>query len=363
MSILLIFCLLISLCKASTYITSVGDVIGKSSALIKANSSSINITVIDFVNITAVVYESCVLPNITNHVLPLHQLKVSYNSSSSNSSGPVEFDYNYLDNNQPLYLLPGSTLTYQHRYNITSTSTNCSAHLNLIHSTGIVSSSIISSVCIPSNQTDNLQILNVTTAGLYYVIIEIDSGVNITITSDVSVLQKYYDVSRLKSPNECNQTLNFHDPSCIIKMCYCNTTESYLIVNPTGNVLISFEINNTVCTNEKHFQSAIVPISEFPTIRPTVAPSAPGDVSSLVGVIIILCMFTVIITCVMVIITINVVGSYISYKSKHRYHDQTISSSGMELSVKPSQCDSNGKVNFNKLKSNLACVYMYIAIY
>ena len=361
MSILLIFCLLISLCKASTYITSVGDVIGNSSALIKA---SINITVIDSANITAVVYESCVLPNITNHILPLHQLKVSYNSSSSNSSGPVQFDYNYLGNNQPLYLLPGSTLTYQHRYNITSTSTNCSAHLNLIHSTGTVSSSIISSVCIPSNQTDNLQILNVTTTGLYYVVIEIDSGVNITITSDVSVLQKYYDVSRLKSPNECNQTLNFHDPSCIIKMCYCNTTESYLIVNPTGNVLISFEINNTACTSEEqslHF--SVVP-SPIITVVPTTGGIDDAINPSLV-VIVILCMFTVIITCVMVIITINVVGLYICNKGKHRYHDQTISSSrsGMELSVKPSQCDSNGKVNINKLKSNLACLYMYIAIY
>ena len=338
MSILLIFCLLISLCKASTYITSVGDVIGNSSALIKANSSSINITVIDSVNITAVVYESCVLPNITNHILPLHQLKASYNSSSSNSSGPVQFDYNYLGNNQPLYLLPGSTLTYQHRYNITSTSTNCSAHLNLIHSTGIVSSSVISSVCIPSNQTDNLQILNVTTAGLYYVVIEIDSGVNITITSEVSVLQKYYDVSRLKSLNECSQPLNFHDSSCTITMCYCNATESYLIVNPTGNVLIRFEINNTLCTNNETglhttvnssvvtltsntHRSTIVPIIS-PTFSTTPLALSLINPPLLVGVIVILCMFTVIITFVMVII----VGFY---KSKHQYHDQTISSSGI----------------------------------
>ena len=293
MSILLIFCLLISLCKASTYITSVGDVIGNSSALIRANSSSINITVIDSANITAVVYESCVLPNITNHILPLHQLKVSYNSSSNNSSGPVEFDYNYLGNNRPLYLVPGSTLTYQHRYSIASTSTNCSAHLNLIHSTGIVSSSVISSVCIPSNQTDNLQILNVTTAGLYYVIIEIDSGVNITITSDVSVLQKYYDVSRLKSANECSQTLNFHDPSCTIKMCYCNATESYLIVNPTGNVLISFEINNAACTSEEHsdFSDNLFSSSIVASLLPTNSTSPPvlSDSYLLVGVILLCC--------------------------------------------------------------------------
>ena len=345
MSILLIFCLMISMCKASTYITSVGDATGSSSALIKASSSSINITVIDSANITAVVYESCVLPNITDHILPLQQLKVSYNISSS---GPLEFDYNYLGNNQPLYLLPGSTLTYQHHYNITSTSTNCSAHLNLIHSTGTVLSSSISSVCIPSNQTDNLQILNITTAGLYYVIIEIDSGVNITITSDVSVLQKYYDVSKLKSPNECSQPLNFHDPSCTIKMCYCNTTESYLIVNPTGNVLISFEINNIVCTNEEHFDD----LFSANEIGSTIVVSFPTVISLLLVNVIVIFFMLISCTCIMVITNVGL------YKSKHRYHDQTISSSGMELSVKPSQCDSIGKVNFNKLKGNLTCVYV-----
>ena len=101
---------------------------------------------------------------------------------------------------------------------------------------------------------------NITEPSNYYVALQVPEQV--LVNSNASVVGVYYNTTGLASPSDCSEPLSVHHPSCEVHVCqkfYCNYIPSmYLLVDPTGNVTVNFDITSTNIDSNGHFAGFIV---------------------------------------------------------------------------------------------------------
>ena len=227
---------------------SIGDESSTSSALVSLSSSValVSIKLIKSQRDTATVYLSSSKPTEKAQYLP--------SLGIPKLPGPSRYNYNYYGADEPIYLLPNSHLTYVMNI-VMNSSSKCPARLYLFDNFSSYSDfknnksrsikAVAFSPCLPVNtrsSTNFTWMINFT--GSYYVGIEIDNGV--TVDSNVSIYHVYYNISGLKSPENCTVPLSSEHPLCQITLCskfYCNRNNKYLLVNPTGNIEVSYSFS------------------------------------------------------------------------------------------------------------------------
>ena len=227
---------------------SIGDESSSSSALISLSSSIalVSIKLIESQRETATIYLTSSKPTEKAQYLP--QVKTPKLPGSS------RYNYNYYGADEPIYLLPNSHITYAMNIVINNSSKcptrlylfdNFSSYINFKNNKSRSIEAVAFSPCLPVNthsSTNFTWMINVT--GSYYVGIEIDNGV--IVDSNVSVYHVYYNVNGLERPENCTMPLSAEHPFCQITLCnqfYCNRNNKYLVVNPTGNIEVSYSFS------------------------------------------------------------------------------------------------------------------------
>ena len=211
--------------------------------------SSIKITLIDPQYVTAVIYET--------DTMPIERMKHLPRSRIPKLSGPSRYNYNYYGADEPIYLLTKSVMIYELLIFVDIPS-DCPARLFLFSNEKNYMSfknygpykatyTSCSPVHSPNTTFSTTYTLNVTEPSLYYVGIEIDDGVSVA--SNVSVISIRYNITGLESPSECSQPLSANNPSCKWTLCsdfICNRpiATSYVFINPTGSVKITYTTTN-----------------------------------------------------------------------------------------------------------------------
>ena len=170
-------------------------------------------------------------------------------------NGPRRYNYNYYGGDQPIYLLPNSSITYIIN-KLNNNSSPCPTQFFLFDNfTSYYNfknhrnyTPVASSPCLMGNVTKsptNLTwIFNITKQGSYYVGLAIDTG--IAVTSNVSVIRVHYNITGLvlENPSECSQPLSVDHLSCQITLqCskfYCDRRKQFLVVKSIGEVEVSY---------------------------------------------------------------------------------------------------------------------------
>ena len=212
----------------------IGDSLLNTSGIIKLNSSTEKFVAFD-TRVEAVYHTSTKPPIITNY-LPKREMIASESYS----------DYNYLGIDEPIYLLPGSKIIYSIKVTMakaTSSSTNiaCIIHFhNLIRFTGFIRYGVYSEPnkhCFIAADMSTAVLswsFNITEESQYYVGITVKEGV--TVTSTVSIIRTYYDISQLTPENMCIDSL-----SCDITTCSSgNCDESYIIIETKNSTYVLY---------------------------------------------------------------------------------------------------------------------------
>ena len=219
-----------------TIVDTIGDILGSSSAIIVDSSvSSVTISLTNsYYNLTADVYLSSIKPSENTEYLP--------HTTLTNSSFSSSISINYLGADNPIYLLPGSKLSYNVSISSFTNTSKCPGRLHLFND--IInylasSDAILSSPCL-SVESPTLWTVNITDSSSYYVRIEKNDEVNVT--SVISVVRVYYNTTGLKAPDECSLLTN-DKSSCNVTTCgsICTKQDQYIIVKPTDNVVIQYE--------------------------------------------------------------------------------------------------------------------------
>ena len=172
--------------------------------------------------------------------------------NTSQYYGGRRYSYNYYGE-QPIYLLPDSSITYMMSI-LNNNDSTCPTQLYLFNNVTSFDNfrdyqnytAVASSPCHIQNVKKSLTkftwTFNITKEGSYYVAINIDTG--IYVTSNVSAARVYYNITGLKSPSECSQPLSADHQSCQMALqCskfYCNREKKYLLIKPTGKVKVSY---------------------------------------------------------------------------------------------------------------------------
>ena len=181
------------------------------------------------------VYNTSTKPPIITNYLPKKEMIA--NDSYS--------DYNYLGIGEPIYLLPGSKIIYSTKVTMAkanNSSTNITCIIlfhNLIKFTDFIRDGVHSEpkeYCfVAANTTAVLSwSFNITEESQYYVGITVEEGV--TVTSNVSIIRTYYDLSQLTPEHTCIDSL-----SCNITTCSSgNCDESYLIIETKNSTYVSY---------------------------------------------------------------------------------------------------------------------------
>lgn len=159
-----------------------------------------------------------------NNLLKLNSSLPSKKIPPITTEGQSCILFNYYSNNDPLNLAPGSTVTY----NITASFNNSSEYpcpkLFLFTQSD--------KFCHPTNyfcisNKSNTITFEVHKQGRYYVALE--SLLPINISANVSVVQAYYDVTKISK--ECSD-LSLTNQSCNVKLCdsFCLSDKLYCIL-------------------------------------------------------------------------------------------------------------------------------------
>ena len=159
------------------------------------------------------------------------------------SSGCTPYNVNTGD--RPVYLLPGSIMNY----NLTVSGLNnskCMAQLVLFNnraeylSCNYNSSSVVKAYCL-TNGPVNVSIMISKSANYYAILVTDDS--TISVSSDITVHQVYYNTSHLSTAKSCQQISN--DASCTvhnpdIKKWSCSNTGWYMILQSSSNAEVEY---------------------------------------------------------------------------------------------------------------------------
>ena len=172
------------------------------------------------------------------------------NKSIPELTGKSQYNYNYLEGDQPVYLTPGSSLLYDVSISSNSGST-CPVRLYLFNSQITYDSflnepattidSIDRSPCLfPDNGTWSF---NITDSSTYYVGIAIDTGVSVL--GNVTVERVQYNTTGL----QFNIQLTSTNPSHTITTCSSGSSflcdgidDAYLIVSVNKESLVDFQL-------------------------------------------------------------------------------------------------------------------------
>ncbi|XP_019858782.1 PREDICTED: uncharacterized protein LOC109586999 [Amphimedon queenslandica] len=138
--------------------------------------------------------------------------------------------YNVNNGNLPVYLLPGSIMNYDMTVS-GLTDSKCPAQLVLLNNKteyfacNYNSSNVVKACCLTSG-TVNVSI-RINKPADYYVIL-VKEDLTISVSSDITVHQVYYNTSHLTTAKDCEQ--RSHDASCTVnnddvKKWSCNNTE------------------------------------------------------------------------------------------------------------------------------------------
>ena len=212
----------------------IGDSLLNTSGIIKVNSSTETVNIAFDTRVNAVYNTSTKPPIITNY---LPKKEMIANDSYS--------DYNYLGIGEPIYLLPGSKIIYSTKVTMAkanNSSTNITCIIlfhNLIRFTDFITYGAHSEpnrhYFVAANTTAVLSwSFNITEESQYYVGIAIADGV--TVTSNVSIIRTYYDLSQLTPEHTCIDSL-----SCDITTCSSgNCDESYIIIETKNSTYVSY---------------------------------------------------------------------------------------------------------------------------
>ena len=225
--LLKIFVLLLLLNPAASVNSiDVGDKTGLSSGLIHVNSrTSLYLSLINPSSDTNVqVFRSLINPPpVKVNYLPEKKLPQITSTNSKEN-----YPYNYFGGNSPVYLLPGSTISYNVTYRYLTiapgVSTLCPAHLQIGFNV----------TCLPfsyNNKTLSLSI-NSTTPGLHSARISTTKNTTLNIQARVKINQLYYDIAGLIHPKECS-SLTFKLPQCTVTPIQ---NGAYVVVFPNSRV-------------------------------------------------------------------------------------------------------------------------------
>ena len=251
--------------------TSIQNQIGEDPFLsphIMTLSSSISSLTIILINlpqhstITAMIYIESMLPVKITDYLPPKPMR-----TLTASSQPSRYNYNYYDGDNPVYLLDGFQLIYELSIStVTSNGMSYPTVLALFNDYTDYFNYKNDGTVTPLAMSPPLKVgrstwtFNITEPSNYYVALQVPE--HVTVNSNASVVGVYYNTTGLDSPSDCSEPLSVHHPSCEVHVCqefYCNYISSmYLLVDPTGNVTVKFDITSTNIDSNGHFVGFIV---------------------------------------------------------------------------------------------------------
>ena len=232
------------------YSLEIGDILGNSSSLIEVTSiytrsSSITFSTLNEQQPYTIILLSVNMPSTITDYLPLEQFPLL-----SEVESEYRGDFNYLGSNEPIYLLSGSSIKYN--LTITSINTTYTACLYLFASEiyynnflmTINSSNLIyynNSHCFMSANTTEPSTasfsFNITSAGQYYVGIQLQTGV--AVQANASVVRIYYNTTGLQQQTSCSGRT-----SCSIDLCntfVCSHEAiTYFLIKPSNRTSIIY---------------------------------------------------------------------------------------------------------------------------
>lgn len=296
--LLKIFVLLLLLNPAASVNSiDVGDKTGLSSGLIHVNSrTSLYLSLINPSSDTNVqVFRSLINPPpVKVNYLPEKKLPQITSTNSKEN-----YPYNYFGGNSPVYLLPGSAISYNVTYRYLTiapgVSTLCPAHLQIGFNV----------TCLPfsyNNRTLSLSI-NSTTPGLHSARISTTKNTTLNIQARVKINQLYYDIAGLIHPKECS-SLTFKLPQCTVTPIQNGAyvvvlpnsrvkLQNYAMVEPTPSAL---SIQKTSSSWQQSLNPSVSIIAIEPTEPPgRAASSIFGGVLFVVMVFLALLLFLVLV--------------------------------------------------------------------
>ena len=232
---------------------------------LRPSISSLTITLIHLSQrstITAMVYIVSMLPVKTTDYLPPRPMR-----ALTGLSTPSRYNYNYNDGDTPIYLLDGSQLIYELSIStITSNGTSYPTILVLFNDYTDYINYINDGTVTPLDMSPPLKVgkstwtFYITIPSSYYVALQVPE--HVLVNSNASVVVMYYNTTGLDSPSDCSGPLSVHHPSCEVHVCqqfYCDQVSStYLLIDPTDNITVKFDISGTNIDNKGHFAGFIV---------------------------------------------------------------------------------------------------------
>lgn len=166
-------------------------------------------------------------------------------STDSSETKFFRIGYNYLAYDEPVYLLPNSSLNYQlDTTNMTSTLlcifNNSESYIQFVSE---LTNAEYPYQCFNATNNGTIQ-FNITEAAPYYVAIEVPGIV--TVSGEVFVTRYYYNTTSMDLSSKCSHPLSAHNASCEIHICggyifKCNSQKkNYLIVQSTESVTLEY---------------------------------------------------------------------------------------------------------------------------
>ena len=213
----------------------IGDISGITSDLVSLGScGNINITLEEGGDIIVYITES----------IPEQNSDTLEEVAIPPLSGKARQNYNYNRNNQPIYFLENSVLTYELLIVHVPKLHSCPAQLFFFDNYESYSNfinyasykTIASSPCFGFSDTWSY---NITKSSIVYAAIAIDD--NVTVTANVSGKRFYYNTTNLAHPNSCKYPLNGHNLSCVINTKLCST--KYALIAASNVVKVKYNSN------------------------------------------------------------------------------------------------------------------------
>ena len=215
----------------------IGDMLGDSSALFEVNTPAIAKVEFEIYHENTI-FETDRIPSVTTENLPPRQI-LNISVSSKNV-----YDLNYLRSYSPIYLLAGSSIQYNVTVEpierLTSPRAAClylfddKTSFNNFVNSNLNDIQVTASHCFASNATYQHS-FNITTDGVYYVGVEIDSG--FTIQANASVVRKHYSTTGLEQICDHSHTCNV--TVCNTFICTGKST-TYFLIQPTNTTDMNY---------------------------------------------------------------------------------------------------------------------------
>ena len=236
---------LISTAQSDSYSVSIGDVLDSSSALLIVNSPAVATATFE-AHTETIIFQTSEMPLKITENCPLR----SFSLSSEQLDNAHRGNLNYLRGDEPIYLLSGSSIQYRISSSFTgrvgSQQLGC---LYLFSSDNnfedFINTNLIvyeKKFCFNGLAVSNVEsyTFNITKDGLYYVGIDLQTGVAIKV--NVSVVRVYYNITGLQP------VCNIPQLSCSINLCHTfictHKGTTYFLMKPSNNTEINYSFTS-----------------------------------------------------------------------------------------------------------------------